>query len=939
MSDLPLLILWCVVQVTLVGLLAWVLCSVARRIAPASASPVPATAIVAVLLLTACAFVPWPAAWRYGPQLSLFQAATNAETPPTESPANSKANSLSAKQAATLTESPDAATADNVEDATAENPWDESSAVAGASSPPRTSTVRPTPTSPQLPWTPILLTILASGVALGLLQLVGGLIAARAYRHVSRAVHDKELLELTDVLRAELGCTASIELRETPSLATAATIGWRKPLILLPSEWRDWTDDQRRAVLAHEIAHVARHDFLACVLAQASLALHFYHPLVHWLVYRLRLEQELAADALAAAVVGGQQTYLHTLAEMALRQSERPLGWPARTFLPTQGTFMRRIEMLRDAKSTSGGQPRVWPRYLAVATIVVGAMVIAGLRGEVGPVATAQAQDNKPKDNGAAKDEKEQISLARIPNEAVMFAAIRPGQLLKNKETADLVKQLDKSLLHWAESGVDAGKIEQISVAVSVRASRPSHVAVVEATEPIEFDKLAKAMVGMGKDVPEVKAGDRGGLADTAPAFARLGDKAAVIGSAGDIAAYQAGKQGNPAMADGAAWKKIRNRTFVAAIDMRAARLLPGFTPPKGSPEAAVIAPLFEETEAIAIGVAAEKQIQVRVVADCLGEDGATQVKDTAAAGATLLRNVIRGQRSANVQSGREAEPAYLKTLLDAAEKALSNVKVEKEKLLVVAQTSVDLKSSDGGSPLAALLPSVDAARKAARRAQSQNNMKQIMLAIHNYADTFGHLPPAVIYGKDGKGKVPHSWRVELLPYLDQAALYGAYNFDEPWDSDANKKVLEKMPIVYRDPSEDKTNASYYVLVGKGDDEKAFPTIFSKKDGAKFADITDGTSNTIAIVEAKRDIPWTKPEDITYDPKGKLPELGGYSEKGFNVGICDGSVRFLPAEIVEETLRALISPAGGELFGGNLDAPIGTPRPTEKPKAVPPRDK
>ncbi len=156
----------------------------------------------------------------------------------------------------------------------------------------------------------------------------------RCERLRSRPVQDRELLELVDVLCAELACRRPIEVRQSDDLATAATIGWRRPVLLLPADWTSWTADQRRAVLAHEIAHARSHDFLALLFGQLGLVLHFYHPLLHWLMNRLRLEQELAADAAAAGISGGQRNYLTTIAELALHSRiGRSCGLPARFFL------------------------------------------------------------------------------------------------------------------------------------------------------------------------------------------------------------------------------------------------------------------------------------------------------------------------------------------------------------------------------------------------------------------------------------------------------------------------------------------------------------------------------------------------------------------------------------------------------------------------------
>src|SRR5690606_15284814 len=136
--------------------------------------------------------------------------------------------------------------------------------------------------------------------------------------------------------------------------------------------------------------------------------------------------------------------------------------------------------------------------------------------------------------------------------------------------------------------------------------------------------------------------------------------------------------------------------------------------------------------------------------------------------------------------------------------------------------------------------------------------LKQFGLALHNYYDVNGRLPAPVMIGPDGK--TPHSWRVAILPYIQQRDLYEQYKFDEPWDSAHNKKLLEKIPAVYRHPLDerDSTHTSFFALVGKN------TLMGEERVGTQFKEITDGTSNTLMIVEAQRDIPWTRPEDIFY---------------------------------------------------------------------------
>ena len=259
------------------------------------------------------------------------------------------------------------------------------------------------------------------------------------------------------------------------------------------------------------------------------------------------------------------------------------------------------------------------------------------------------------------------------------------------------------------------------------------------------------------------------------------------------------------------------------------------------------------------------------------------------------------------LESGAEAG------IPDVMVKLVDSTKLEIRGSTLHALTVLD--KNIGQSIKAAIVP----ARAAARRNVSVNRLKQIMLAMHNYHDTYKTFPPAAITGADGKTK--HSSRVALLPFLDKVDLYNRYKMDEPWDSENNQAIMKEGAELFSVPGEKDAkgdgNCSYFALVGPG-------TVFDSNDvPTKIRDIIDGTSKTIGIVEAKRAIPWTKPEDIEYDPDKEIPKLGGYFDGGFNTGYMDGSVHFLPLSLDEATLRALFSRDGREAIvtDPNTDLP------------------
>ena len=244
---------------------------------------------------------------------------------------------------------------------------------------------------------------------------------------------------------------------------------------------------------------------------------------------------------------------------------------------------------------------------------------------------------------------------------------------------------------------------------------------------------------------------------------------------------------------------------------------------------------------------------------------------------------------------------------------AVTTVSRTSEGFVLRSMQSAPLGTLATAAPLVAglLVPASQASRGAATRAQATNNLKQIGLAMHNYHDVHASFPPAASHDDDDKPLL--SWRVHILPYLEQSELYKEFHLDEPWDSEHNKKLIPRMPVTYRTPNRpeiEEGKTVYLVPRGEG-------SLFEGFDGPRLQDISDGSSNTIMAVEAspERAVIWTAPNDLDYAPERPLAGLGGIHANGFLVGFADGSVRFISQAVDEKMLKALFTAAGGEVIG------------------------
>lgn len=254
------------------------------------------------------------------------------------------------------------------------------------------------------------------------------------FRSRLHPLEDETLQEEIDAFARALGITRRIGIRECDEPNLVATFGVLHPIVVLPPEWRNWSREERRTALAHEVGHIARQDFLIGIFSRLVGCVYFCHPLAHWLRRELAWQQEIDADNLAASLLGGRRPYRKFLALLALRlptEGDRQQALPLPTL--TGSYLLRRFEMLR--KTDSNRLISHWWKKSLVLLLCGFAVVLTAVESEAESKHETTAEKNLPP-----------FELGYLVPGTKSIIAVRPSEFFAQPGTEKYAKKLDLTL-------------------------------------------------------------------------------------------------------------------------------------------------------------------------------------------------------------------------------------------------------------------------------------------------------------------------------------------------------------------------------------------------------------------------------------------------------------------------------------------------------------
>lgn len=233
-----------------------------------------------------------------------------------------------------------------------------------------------------LPW--IVIAWSAGVVWLSVWHLSGWMLAHRLTRRQTFAVA-AATQSMCDRLMQQMGIRSTVRLLQSTATQVPFVVGWWQPVLLVPASLLSGLPpDQVRAILAHELAHIRRHDFVVNVLQAMVETCLFYHPAVWWLSRQIRIEREYCADADAAAICGDRDIYARALVSLA----DLVTTVPVTAVAATHGNLTRRIQ--RVLGLSAGGEPVLRQSSWVVSAIL--GLTVVGLLASSRPNNPVQAQ-------------------------------------------------------------------------------------------------------------------------------------------------------------------------------------------------------------------------------------------------------------------------------------------------------------------------------------------------------------------------------------------------------------------------------------------------------------------------------------------------------------------------------------------------------------------
>lgn len=265
----------------------------------------------------------------------------------------------------------------------------------------------------------LVLTLWLIGVALFTIRLAGGWVVARRLVSRARRSAPPHVRGMAAEMAERLALRRAVTILESSVVAVPTVIGWLSPVVLMPaSALSGLSPAQIQAILAHELAHVRRHDYLVNLFQSIVETLLFYHPAVWWLSRRVREEREHCCDDLAVEVCGDRVTYVRALAEIAALERAPHLALAA-----TSGSLVNRVARLLGRPVRSGELPSA-----SLALLIIGALVLAGA-GPSGLVAAWPPQAEQQQADAqrataeapAAEREPAAPAVPRVPQAAALI--------------------------------------------------------------------------------------------------------------------------------------------------------------------------------------------------------------------------------------------------------------------------------------------------------------------------------------------------------------------------------------------------------------------------------------------------------------------------------------------------------------------------------------